>query len=56
MKLFGGRFRSDNRKCSFTHVIVKLWNSLPQDVAMATNLDDFKRGVGKFLEEEALNG
>ena len=37
-------------------LIVKLWNSLPQDVVTATNLDGFKRGLDKFLEEKAING
>ena len=35
--------------------LVKLWNSLPQDVVMATNLDGFERGLDKFLEK-AING
>ena len=39
----------------FTHCIVTLWNSLPQEVAMATNLDGFKRGLDKFLEANAIN-
>ena len=46
MKLTGGRSRTNKTKDFFTQHIVKLWNSLPQDVVMATNLDGFKVGVG----------
>ena len=53
MKLIGGRSRTNKRN---TQLIVKLWNSLPQDVMMATNLDGFKRRLDTFLEEKAING
>ena len=46
MKLIGGRSRTNKRKDFFIQHIVKLWNSLPQDVVIATNLDGSKKGVG----------
>ena len=57
MKLIGGRSRTNIRKDLFTQHIVKLWNSLPQDVGMATHLDGFKRGLDTFLEAaKAIHG
>ena len=44
------------RKYFFTQRIVKLWNSLPQDVVMATHLDGFKRGLDQFLVAKAIHG
>ena len=56
MKLIGGRSRKNKRKDFFTQRIGKLWNSLPQDVVMATNLDGFRRGLDKFLLAKAIHG
>ena len=56
MELIGGRFRTAKMKDFFTQHIVKLWNSLPEDVVMATNLDSFQRELDKFLEEKSING
>ena len=55
IKLNGGRFRTNKRKDVFTQHIAKLWNSLPQDVVMATHLDGFKRGLDKLLEEKDIS-
>ena len=48
--------RTDKRKYFFTQRAVSLWNSLPQDVVIASDLDAFKRGLGRFLEEKSITG
>lgn len=42
LKLWAHHFRM-NKKKYFTKYIIKLWNSLPQDVMMANGLGCFKR-------------
>ena len=56
MKLIAGRSKTGRRTDIFTQHVVKLWNSLLQDVTMAANLDGFKRGLDKFLEAKAFHG
>ena len=56
LRLSVGRVRTDKRKYFFTQHVVSLWNSLPQDVVMASGLDDFKRGLDKFLKEKSITG
>ena len=41
------------RKDFFTQCVISLWNSLPQDVVMASDLDAFERGLDRFLEEKS---
>ena len=56
LKLSAGRVRTDKRKYFFTQRIVSLWNSLPHNVVMASDLDAFKRGLERFLEEKSITG
>ena len=50
-------WESENkRKSFFTQHVVSLWNSLPQDVVMASGLDAFKRGLDRLLEEKSIAG
>ena len=46
-----GRVITDIGKYFFTQRVVSLWNSLSQDVVMASGLDAFKRGLDRFLKE-----
>ena len=56
LQLSAGRVRTDKRKYFFTQQVVSLWNFLPQDVVMASGLDNFKRGLDRFLEEKSIAG
>ena len=48
LKLSAGRVNTDKRKYVFTQRVFSLWNSLPQDVVMASGLDAFKKGIGQI--------
>lgn len=50
------RFRTDKRKDFLMQLIFKLWNLLPQEAVMVTNLNGFKRELDKFTEEKPING
>ena len=54
LQLNVGRVRTDQRKDFFTQQVVSLWNSLPQDVVISSDLDAFKRGLDRFLEEKSI--
>ena len=43
-----GRVGTDKRKYFFIQCVISLWNSLPQNVVMASGLDAFKRGIGEI--------
>lgn len=51
MKLSGSRFKTNKRKSSFTKHIIKLWNSLPQDAMEAKTINEFRKGLDKFMED-----
>ena len=53
------RWERENRpkvKDLLTQHVVSPWNSLSQDVAMASGLEALKRGLDRFLEEKAIAG
>ena len=56
LELSVGRVRTDERNYFFIQHVVSLWNSLPQDVMMASGLDAFKRGLDRFQEEKCIAG
>ena len=56
MKLTGSRFRTSKRQYFFTQRAIKMWNSLPEDVLMATGIDSFRRGLDSFMEDKSISG
>ena len=53
LKLSVWRVRTDKRKHFLTQC-VSLWDSLPEDVVMASGLNAFKGGLNRFLEENSI--
>ena len=52
-------WESENRQKKiypYPKYVLSLWNSLLQDVVMASGLDAFKRGLERFLEENSTAG
>ena len=50
LKLFIPYVKLEARKRSFPHRVLSLWNSLPADVACATSMESFKRGLHENLQ------
>lgn len=48
MKLVGGRFRTDERKYYCTQTMIKMWNSLPEDIVMTNGINSFKKNIRKI--------
>ena len=48
LKLVPQHCKYDLRKHYFTNRVVSIWNSLPNDVAMADNINVFKNHLDKF--------
>lgn len=46
---------SNEAPCQRIQGIVISWNLLPHEAVMATNLDRFKRGLDKLVEEKAID-
>jgi hypothetical protein len=48
LKLVTNRTRYDLREYFFTNRIINIWNSLPENVVLCTNLNQFKNKLDKF--------
>ncbi len=53
-KLFLQRAENSLRKNSFAIRIVKIWNSLPEDVVNAPSINSFKNKLDEFLEDQEM--
>ena len=54
-KLFKPRARLNVRKNSFSHRVIKDWNSLPESVIGADDLETFKASLSDFWEAEKFS-
>ena len=52
LKLFQQRASKDIRKHFFTNRVVKVWNSLPEDVVNAPSVNSFKNRLDKFWNNQ----
>lgn len=42
--------------CYYIELLVKLWDSLPGDILMASSTEGFRRGLDRFVEERFITG
>ena len=54
MKLWGCRYKSKKRKCSFTQHAGKVWNSSPEAPVEAICVNVFEKLLDKSMEEESI--
>ena len=54
LKLVNSRCHYDLRKYSFTVRVVNIWNSLPDSVISANNVNTFKNRLDKFWANQEL--
>ncbi|XP_073516627.1 uncharacterized protein [Phyllobates terribilis] len=54
MRLEERRFLHQHRRGFFTVRAVRLWNSLGEEVVMSNSLNEFKRGLDAFLENNKI--
>lgn len=50
MKSMAHLFKRVKRECYFLLWIIIIWNSVPHALVVATGLDDFERGLDKFIK------
>ena len=54
LSLFKSFNQLDVRKFSFTERVTTLWNSLPENVVKAPNVNCFKSRIDKFWRDEPI--